>query len=51
MLEGHTDSVLTCAFNYAGDRIITASKDNTVMQWKAGEMHMRDEYIDDDLEF
>ncbi|RYG48645.1 hypothetical protein EON67_07405 [archaeon] len=28
-LEGHTDEIFSCAFNYEGDAIITGSKDNT----------------------
>jgi dynein assembly factor with WDR repeat domains 1 len=42
VLEGHTDAVLTCAYNYAGDRIVTAGRDNTVRQWKAGEISHRE---------
>jgi dynein assembly factor with WDR repeat domains 1 len=33
-LEGHTDEIFSCAFNYEGDRIITGSKDNTCRIWK-----------------
>ena len=35
ILEGHTDEIFSCAFNYDGDTIITASKDNTCMIWKS----------------
>lgn len=35
MLEGHTDEIFSCAFNYEGDFIITGSKDNTCRIWKA----------------
>jgi dynein assembly factor with WDR repeat domains 1 len=48
VLEGHQDEVFTCAFNYAGERILTAGKDNTIRQWKAGEVTHRD---DDSLAF
>jgi dynein assembly factor with WDR repeat domains 1 len=34
-LEGHTDEIFSCAFNYEGDYIITGSKDNTCRIWKA----------------
>jgi dynein assembly factor with WDR repeat domains 1 len=30
VLMGHTDYILGCAFNYTGDCIISASRDNTV---------------------
>ena len=29
ILEGHTDEIFSCAFNYAGSTIISGSKDNT----------------------
>ena len=32
-LEGHTDEIFSCAFNYQGDKIITGSKDNTCRIW------------------
>ena len=32
-LEGHKDEIFSCAFNYDGDIIITASKDNTCNIW------------------
>lgn len=35
ILEGHTDEIFSCAFNYEGDFIITGSKDNTCRIWKA----------------
>ena len=35
VLEGHTDEIFSCAFNYEGDHIITGSKDNTCRIWKA----------------
>jgi WD domain, G-beta repeat len=34
ILEGHTDEIFSCAFNYEGDTIITGSKDNTCRIWK-----------------
>jgi WD40 repeat protein len=34
-LEGHTDEVFSCAFNYEGDVVITGSKDNTCRIWRA----------------
>ena len=34
VLEGHTDEIFSCAFNYEGDTIITGSKDNTCRIWK-----------------
>ncbi len=34
ILEGHTDEIFSCAFNYCGDTIITGSKDNTCRIWK-----------------
>lgn len=34
-LSGHTDEIICCAFNYLGNWIITASQDNTVIQWEA----------------
>ena len=34
VLEGHTDEIFSCAFNYDGDTIITGSKDNTCRIWK-----------------
>ena len=34
LLEGHTDEIFSCAFNYEGDTIITGSKDNTCRIWK-----------------
>lgn len=33
-MEGHTDEIFSCAFNYEGDTIITGSKDNTCKVWK-----------------
>jgi dynein assembly factor with WDR repeat domains 1 len=33
-LEGHKEEIFSCAFNYNGDTIITASKDNTCRIWK-----------------
>jgi dynein assembly factor with WDR repeat domains 1 len=33
-LEGHKEEIFSCAFNYFGDAIITASKDNTCRIWK-----------------
>jgi len=33
VLEGHEDEIFSCAFNYKGDTIITASKDNTCKIW------------------
>lgn len=34
ILEGHTDEIFSCAFNYEGDTVITGSKDNTCRIWK-----------------
>lgn len=34
VLEGHTDEIFSCSFNYEGDIIITGSKDNTCKIWK-----------------
>lgn len=34
VLEGHTDEIFSCAFNYEGDFIITGSKDNTCRIWR-----------------
>lgn len=34
ILEGHSDEIFSCAFNYDGDTIITGSKDNTCRIWK-----------------
>ena len=34
-LEGHTDEIFSCAFNYEGDFIITGSKDNTCRIWRS----------------
>lgn len=33
-LEGHKEDIFSCAFNYEGDTIITASKDNTCRIWR-----------------
>ncbi len=33
-LVGHNEDIFSCAFNYDGDTIITASKDNTCKIWK-----------------
>lgn len=33
-LEGHKEEIFSCAFNYYGNTIITASKDNTCRIWK-----------------
>ncbi len=35
VLEGHSDEIFSCAFNYEGDSIITGSKDNTCRIWRA----------------
>jgi dynein assembly factor with WDR repeat domains 1 len=34
-LKAHTGHIMSCSFNYTGEWIITASHDNTVIQWKA----------------
>ena len=34
ILEGHTDEIFSCAFNYEGKIIITGSKDNTCRLWR-----------------
>lgn len=33
VLEGHTDEVFACRYNYMGDKIFTASKDNSCRVW------------------
>lgn len=33
-LTGHTEEVFSCLFNYQGDQIITAGKDNTCRLWR-----------------
>ena len=33
-MDGHEDDIFSCAFNYAGDTIITGSKDNTCRIWR-----------------
>lgn len=33
-LEGHTDEIFSCSFNYEGDIIITGSKDNSCRIWR-----------------
>ena len=33
ILEGHTDEIFSCAFNYEGETIITGSFDHTVKVW------------------
>lgn len=33
-LDGHTDEIFSCAFNYEGDTVITGSKDNTCRIWR-----------------
>ena len=35
ILEGHKDEIFSCAFNYDGDFIITASKDNSCKIWSS----------------
>jgi dynein assembly factor with WDR repeat domains 1 len=40
-LAGHSNDIVAAAFNYAGDRIITASQDNTVIEWKAAQKDVR----------
>jgi WD40 repeat protein len=34
VLEGHTDEIFSCAFNYEGDTLISGSKDNTCRIWR-----------------
>ena len=34
VLEGHTDEIFSCIYNYEGDIILTGSKDNTCRIWK-----------------
>jgi len=34
ILQGHTDEIFSCQFNYEGDTIITGSKDNTCKIWR-----------------
>lgn len=38
VLEGHEQEIFSCSFNYEGDTIITASKDNTCRIWKDKEL-------------
>ena len=33
-LEGHSDELFSCGFNYEGDTIITGSKDNSCGIWR-----------------
>ena len=33
-MDGHEDDIVSCAFNYSGDTIITGSKDNTCRIWR-----------------
>jgi len=33
-LEGHTDEIFSCVYNYEGDTILTGSKDNTCRIWR-----------------
>ena len=35
ILDGHTDEIFSCCFNYDGDLIITGCKDNAVKLWRA----------------
>jgi dynein assembly factor with WDR repeat domains 1 len=42
VLEGHTDDIFSCAFNYEGDTIITGSKDNTCRIWRDATMCPKD---------
>lgn len=34
VLAGHEGEVFSCTFNYSGDIILTASKDNTCRLWR-----------------
>jgi len=34
VLDGHTDEIFSCVFNYEGDTILTGSKDNTCRIWR-----------------
>merc|ERR1712070_1258941 len=34
VLEGHSDEIFSCAFNYTGETVITGSKDNTCRIWR-----------------
>ena len=38
ILEGHVDEIFSCAFNSAGNTIITGSKDNTCRIWNSQSM-------------
>eukprot|EP00435_Cladocopium_sp_Y103_P011420 s3296_g3.t1 len=38
VLEGHSDEIFSCAFNYEGDTVITGSKDPTGGAWRCYEM-------------
>ena len=33
VLEGHSDEIFSCAFNYEGDTVITGSKDTSGAAW------------------
>ncbi len=39
VLEGHKEEIFSCAFNYEGNTIISASKDNTCRIWKDSEIN------------
>lgn len=42
VLAGHESDVFSCAFSYAGDVILTASKDNTCRLWRWYDWYMVD---------
>ena len=43
VLEGHKEEIFSCAFNYDGNTIITASKDNTCRIWKVRVANLNNE--------
>ena len=46
VLEGHTDEVFACSYNYAGDKIFTASKDNSCRVWRTANHDEREDAED-----
>ena len=48
VLDGHKEDIFSCAFNYDGDTIITASKDNTCKIWSTKEKKEEDKKFEDD---
>ena len=44
-LEGHSDEIFSCSFNYEGDTIITGSKDNTCGIWRDKHTYVETECV------